>query len=200
MLLAFFFSLVFHASVIWFATQGHQGTSKEGDFRKLSITLVNAMRPSNQSASEGPKPPSEPQFLAPEKPVQDGDPAVTETLEMPFPSLPIGPRFYSAKDLDRRPEIISRMPDDSPSINSDLIGGSAILELWILESGVVARVVAVKSDISPGTLDELTEIFSQARFAPGLVGNNPVNTILTIEAKVNKKPIDTAPPLPKLLQ
>lgn len=197
LLLAIFFSLAFHTGVIWLAIESRQNMSEEGVSRRLSVTLVSASQARRTNGAEGLIPPSVQQLHTPANSLDGSDQDATETSPIP---LPIGPKFYDARDLSKRPAIISRMPDDPESIRTDPNGGSAVLEIWILESGLVARVIAVKSDLSASTLNGLVELFSQATFAPGLIADNPVNTILTIEVTVNKRAPQKAPPPPQKLQ
>lgn len=75
-------------------------------------------------------------------------------------------------------------------MRDDPSGGAATLEIWILKSGLVARVTVNATNLSPSTLKDLTEIFQNARFSPGKINGDAVNSILTIQAEVNPQ----APP------
>jgi protein TonB len=115
-------------------------------------------------------------------------PASTE----PPPVLPRPTSYYSTRELDVRPGIMTRVEPEYPEAAARrFLSGSVRLQLYIEADGRVSRVEILRAD-PPGYFEESAmRAFGAARFSPGMKDGRPVAAQMTLEVS-----FDAPPPTP----
>lgn len=106
-------------------------------------------------------------------------------------ALPRGARYYTPRELDVKPGIMTRTEPEYPEAAARrFLSGKVVLRLFIDESGAVERALALRAD-PPGYFEQSAErAFGAARFTPGMKDGRAVKVQLTLEVS-----FESAPPL-----
>lgn len=119
------------------------------------------------------------------------------TIAPAFGSGPLAaaPRYYSLRELDVRPGIMTRVRPAYPEAAARrFLSGKVRLRLYISESGVVERMQTLHAD-SPLYFEEPAhQAFRDARYSPGIKDGKPVKVRMTVELSFDSP----APPVPPL--
>lgn len=153
-----------------------------GDALSRANPLRASLSPASAREAEIPAPGAE----AP--PAGAAGPASTE----PPPVLPRPTSYYSTRELDVRPGIMTRVEPEYPEAAARrFLSGSVQLQLYIEADGRVSRVEILRAD-PPGYFEEsATRAFGAARFSPGMKDGRPVAAQMTLEVS-----FDAPPPAP----
>jgi TonB family protein len=118
--------------------------------------------------------------------------AVTPPQHARAGAMPRGPRYYTPRELDVKPGIMTRVVPEYPEAAAQRsLAGKVVVRLFIDESGAVERVLALRAD-PPGYFERSAEqAFGAARFSPGVKDGRAVKVQLTLEVN-----FDSPPPLP----
>lgn len=124
-----------------------------------------------------------------EKPEQDEGAAAPEPREQvavgsgqasALPEIPVmlDTRWYTARQVDRRPEIMTpTLPVYPEQARSRGIEGSVVVEVHIDETGRVRDIQILEAD-PPGVFDAaVLEVYGQALYRPALLDGQPVRYI-----------------------
>ena len=143
----------------------------------LLYALPRAGQPANVSLSARSSEPLQVSFLeATESALKEEPPAVLQRSR----TTPIPPRYFSAHELDRRPQILSHVEPNFPAL-ALAPAGRVVLRLYVDETGRVDT-VAVESADRTGAFDAAArEAFAAARFLPGIKDGVPVKALMRIE-------------------
>jgi periplasmic protein TonB len=92
-----------------------------------------------------------------------------------------GARYWTAAELDTRPQIKTHVMPEYPRDLPSGVRGRVVLELRVSAAGEVERVSVVKAQ-PPGRFEQsAVRAFSAARFTPGLRKGTPVPSLLRFE-------------------
>lgn len=103
------------------------------------------------------------------------------------------PRYYSARELDVRPGILTRIEPEYPlEAARRFLSGRVVAKLLIGETGLVQDVLIVEAE-PPGYFEAAArKAFAAARFTPAMKDGRPVRAQLVLEILFEGPP----PPLP----
>jgi protein TonB len=90
------------------------------------------------------------------------------------------PRYYSAEELDERPLILQDVEPKWPN-GATPGSGHVRLQLYLGENGKVETVEVVDSYPSGAFDTAAKEAFTAARFRPGMLGGEPVKSLVRLE-------------------
>jgi TonB family protein len=112
----------------------------------------------------------------------------TASTELP-PVLPRPTPYYSTRELDVRPGIMTRVEPEYPEAAARrFLSGSVRLQLYIEADGRVSRVEILRAD-PPGYFEESAmRAFGAARFSPGMKDGKPVAAQMTLEVSFDAPP------------
>ncbi len=101
-------------------------------------------------------------------------------LAAPATAVPRAPRYVPAHQLDRRPQILSRVEPHFPAL-ALVPTGRVVLRLYIDETGAVDAVAAESADRTGAFEAAAREAFAAARFLPGIKDGVPVKALVRLE-------------------
>ncbi len=114
-------------------------------------------------------------------PEADGPQAVAPSqFAVPATSVPRAPRYLPARELDRRPQILSHVEPHFPAL-ALVPTGRVVLRLYIDETGAVDAVAAESADRTGAFEAAAREAFAAARFLPGIKDGVPVKALVRLE-------------------
>jgi protein TonB len=108
------------------------------------------------------------------------EPAAPWKLAAPASTVPRAPRYLPARELDRRPQILSHVEPQFPAL-ALVPTGRVVLRLYIDETGAVDAVAAESADRTGAFEAAAREAFSAARFLPGIKDGVPVKALVRLE-------------------
>jgi hypothetical protein len=112
-----------------------------------------------------------------QQPAETSTPSRQGAELLPLPAN----RFYSTRELTKRPQPLGQADLDAPEIRMIVASGKMILKLWIDEAGEVIEVDVEKTEL-PEILSNLTKArFKRMRFLPGERMGIPVGSVMRIE-------------------
>lgn len=129
-------------------------------------TDADAEKPEVDEGAEAPEPPEQ---------VAGGSGQASALPEIP---VMLDTRWYTARQVDRRPEIMtSILPVYPEQARSRGIEGSVVVEVHIDETGRVRDIQILEAD-PPGVFDAaVLEVYGQALYRPALLDGRPVRYI-----------------------
>ncbi|MBN9422780.1 MAG: TonB family protein [Candidatus Accumulibacter sp.] len=77
------------------------------------------------------------------------------------------PRYYTLRELDVPPYVLESPSDDPPELLGRTENGYVVLELWIADSGQVAKAGVLTSDLPEEFGQGALATFAATRFSPG---------------------------------
>lgn len=90
-------------------------------------------------------------------------------------------RYFSASELDARPQIMTRVNPEYPADLVAGVRGRVVLELFLSPAGTLDEIRVARAE-PPGRFeDSARKAFSGARFTPGMRKGKPVPCLLRIE-------------------
>ena len=107
-------------------------------------------------------------------------PAAPSNLAPPATTVPRAPRYLAARELDRRPQILSHVEPHFPAL-ALVPTGRVVLRLYIDETGAVDAVAAESADRTGAFEAAAREAFAAARFLPGIKDGVPVKALVRLE-------------------
>lgn len=132
--------------------------------------------------------------------IESNDPALKRHISLPLPSkdipLPIrcpqgkpDPIFYSGKQLDVQPRIISGVAPEYPKqADENGISGTASLEIYVDENGQAQKLRIINST-PPGVFDEsVINAFRPAVIQPACKNGFAVRSVMRIEVHFQHDP------------
>lgn len=136
---------------------------------------VAALRPAQMFASLSGPLADAPSLAATERPSPPTTVSAPGLIDLPMP------QYFSAGDLDRKPEAVGEVllayPTELPHVKQSRV----VLSLLIGDQGTVDRVIVESAD-APKEFEELaSQAFAAARFTPGLRNGITVRSRLRIE-------------------
>lgn len=107
---------------------------------------------------------------------------------------PVPSRYYQTRELDVPPGIKTHLEPVYPDAAARRsLSGKVVIRIYINEEGTVDRVETLRAQ-PPGYFERSAErAFRAARFTPGMKGNRPVKTQMTIEVSFDSPPPPALP-------
>ena len=102
-----------------------------------------------------------------------------QTPESSWFSFP-EPKYYSLKELDHPPLLLSEIDNSPEELKKYSKGGQVKIQLWIDEYGEVERAMVVETDLPQIYKDYTLKNFGHAKFKAGIKADSPVKSTVKI--------------------
>lgn len=90
------------------------------------------------------------------------------------------PKYYSLKELDHRPVMVSEIDTRPSQLAQYNQGGEIKIQIWIDEDGNVVKSQVVNSTLPQAFIDYTIASFSQAKFNAGIKDGVPVRSVAKV--------------------
>jgi len=91
------------------------------------------------------------------------------------------PRYWTAKELDVRPQVRTHVMPEYPRDLPSGVRGVVVLDVFVSATGVVDRVSVVRAKPVNRFEQSAVKAFSAARYAPGIRKGKPAPSRLRVE-------------------
>lgn len=132
-------------------------------------------------------PPPVPAAPRPAAPVPEAQQAARNSGTGAAPALLPPQKYYTALELDRRPQPLAPIEPVYPALALSPVG-QVTLALYISEKGEVDRVEVESADATGDFAKSAQQAFGSARFLPGLRDGVEVKSLMRIEVRFGEGP------------
>jgi len=99
------------------------------------------------------------------------------------PATAADARYWSAKELDVRPQVATHVAPEYPRDLPAGVRGTVVLDVFVSATGAVDKVTVVRAQPARRFEESAVKAFSAARFVPGKRQGKPAPARLRIEVK-----------------
>jgi len=157
-----------------------RGTQAAGPARVLDVRLEPARGPAAETSGQSDSGAGAP--AAPAHPPTSTEPRPQQQLSRGADLLPVpAPAFYTAEQLTKPPEPMSRPEFKVPKDVARIVRGKVVLKVWIDALGNVVSVDVEQSNLPPAVSALAVEAFGKVRYVPGEIDGRSVGAQLKVE-------------------